>query len=235
MKACWFTWTVVWLAIGVALVGCEKKPEPGTVLDEARQAGIGADKAVEYFKAADEDYFHDMDGGITLTPEEIKGRNTWIVWTGGNDRLWDKLTVASFGALDFLKVLSSHPGLKFSRDHRWSYLGLVNEPCFEKATGPDPQRQGLWLDKRKPEWRSRLFRRRHGVVRAHWRIPGGHAADPHVPAAAPLARLVHGRRISVVKKPAPARWHSRLFVHDSSLYRGAATVKFRPGFPSMRK
>lgn len=151
MKACWFTWTVVWLAIGVALVGCEKKPEPGTVLDEARQAGIGADKAVEYFKAADEDYFHDMDGGITLTPEEIKGRNTWIVWTGGNDRLWDKLTVASFGALDFLKVLSSHPGLKFSRDHRWSYLGLVNEPCFEKATGPDPQRQGLWLDKRKPE------------------------------------------------------------------------------------
>ena len=27
-------------------------------------------------------------------------------------------------------------------------FGLVNEPCFEKATGPDPNRFGLWLDKR---------------------------------------------------------------------------------------
>ena len=48
----------------------------------------------------------------------------------------------------FLKTLSSHPKLKASRDNRWDYLGLVNEPCFEKATGPDPERFGLWLDKR---------------------------------------------------------------------------------------
>ena len=40
--------------------------------------------------------------------------------------------------------------MKFSRDNRWQYLGLVNEPCFEKATGPDPDRFGLWLDKRAP-------------------------------------------------------------------------------------
>jgi hypothetical protein len=50
--------------------------------------------------------------------------------------------------VDFLKTISSHPSLKFSRDNRWNYLGLVNEPCFEKPTGPDPQRFGLWLDKR---------------------------------------------------------------------------------------
>src|SRR5262249_60673946 len=30
-------------------------------------------------------------------------------------------------------------------------LGLVNEPCFEKATGPDPQRFGLWLDRRRAD------------------------------------------------------------------------------------
>ena len=53
--------------------------------------------------------------------------------------------------VDFLKTFSSHPGLKFSRDNRWNYLGLVNEPCFEKATGPDPQRYGLWLDKRRAD------------------------------------------------------------------------------------
>jgi hypothetical protein len=32
------------------------------------------------------------------------------------------------------------------RHNRWSYYGLVNEPCFEKATAPDEY--GLWLDKR---------------------------------------------------------------------------------------
>ena len=31
---------------------------------------------------------------------------------------------------------------------RWRYFGLVNEPCFEKAKGPDEY--GLWLDKRVP-------------------------------------------------------------------------------------
>src|ERR1035438_6177536 len=83
-----------------------------------------------------------------LSPDEIKGRNTWVMWTAGNDRLWDKLTLASAGVLDFIKTLSSYPGLKASRDNRWTYLGLVNEPCFVKATGPDPKRYGLWLDQR---------------------------------------------------------------------------------------
>jgi hypothetical protein len=132
-------------------------PQPGTVLDEARLANRPATD----FKAADEDYFHSMDqnkdGVIPLTPAEVNGRNSWVVWTGGNDRLWDKLTTASVGALDLLKTVSSYPNsispnpadkLKFSRDNRWAYLGLVNEPCFEKATGPDPERFGLWLDKR---------------------------------------------------------------------------------------
>jgi hypothetical protein len=128
-----------------------REPAPGTVLDEARQAN----RPVNSFTFAAEDYFHEMDqtkdGVVQLSADEIKGRDTWIVWTGGNDRLWDKLTVASFGALDLLKTISSHEGLKASRRNRWSYLGLVNEPCFEEPTGPDPERFGLWLDKRKPD------------------------------------------------------------------------------------
>jgi hypothetical protein len=129
----------------VVLSSCtQSQPKPGTVLDEALQAN----RPVSSFPAADENYFHDMDGGLTLTPDEVKGRNTWIVWTGGNDRFWDKISTSSFGALDFLKTLSSNPKLKFSRDNRWQYLGLLNEPCFEKPTGPDPNRFGLWLDKR---------------------------------------------------------------------------------------
>jgi hypothetical protein len=138
------------VAVGVVVIGRlkPKGPEPGTVLDEARTA----QRTAASFPAADEDYFHDMDGGVQLTPDEIKGRNTWIVWTAGNDRLWDKMVNASVGALDFIKILSSHPKLtKFSRDNRWEYFGLVNTPCFEKATGPDPKRYGLWLDKRRAD------------------------------------------------------------------------------------
>jgi hypothetical protein len=137
----------------ILLAGCCKEPKPGTVLDEARQAGRSADS----FPAAADAYFHDMDmtkdGVLKLTPDEEKGRNTWIVWTGGNDRLWDTLSVKSVGALDFVKTLSSsvpdsNPPLPAGRHNRWHWLGLVNEPCFEEAKGPDPDRWGLWLDKR---------------------------------------------------------------------------------------
>jgi hypothetical protein len=126
-----------------------KHPKPGTVLDEAKLVN----RTPESFPAADEDYFREADqnkdGIIALTPSEVKGRNAWIVWTGGNDRFWDKISVASFGALDFLKTLSSYDGkLYASRDNRWHYLGLVNEPCFEKVDGPNPERFGLRVDKR---------------------------------------------------------------------------------------
>ncbi len=116
------------------------------VIDEARQA----ERSAQSMPPADEDYFHAMDGGILLTADEVKGRNMWIVWTGGDDRLWDKLTNLTFGSFDLLKILSSYPGLKYSRDNRWTYFGLVNEPCFTKPTGPDPKHYGLWLDQRDP-------------------------------------------------------------------------------------
>ena len=118
--------------------GCGKDgPRPGEVLDEASRAG----RTAASFPAAAEDYFHDMDGGGALTREEIQGRNTWIVWTGGNDRFWDGITVSSFGLFDLLKIVSSHPDKSMEhldRSKRWVYLGLVNEPCFDKPTGPDP-------------------------------------------------------------------------------------------------
>jgi len=133
------------------LVSCNRqKVVPGQVQDEALRAG----RSAASMPAADDPYFHDMDGGIPLTVDEVKGRNTWIVWTGGNDRFWDRISNTSLGALDFLKTLSSYHGAqykgpKYGRHNRWEYLGLVNEPCFDEATGPDPQRYGLWLDKRR--------------------------------------------------------------------------------------
>src|SRR6202035_1414162 len=116
-----------------------------------RDEAMRANRTAASFPAAGEDYFHDMDGGLTLTPQQIAGRNTWLMWSGGNDKFWDGMTATTFGGFDLLKIVSSHPGLKFDRDSRWSYLGLVNEPCFDKATGPDPDHFGLWLDKRRAD------------------------------------------------------------------------------------
>ena len=136
-----------WLALAVSAAACgAHQPKPGTVLDEAMRAK----RTVASFPAADEDYFHDMDGALPFTKEQVQGRNMWIVWTGGNDRLWDVLSRESLGSLDFLKTISSHPTLPYSRDTRFRYLGLVNEPCYRKATAPDPSRFGLWLDGRDP-------------------------------------------------------------------------------------
>jgi len=118
----------------------------GKIKDEALSAG----RLPKDFAFAGEDFFHDMDqtkdGPLELTPNQVRGRNMWLVWTGGDDRLWDVLNWKSFGTFDLLKTISSHKKLKFGRHNRWDYLGIVNEPCFEEAKGGDPERFGLWLD-----------------------------------------------------------------------------------------
>ena len=121
------------------------------------RAGVTAEQLIR----TTPDYFRDMDrmgGTAPLSQAEIEGRNMWMVWTGGNDRLWNQLSINSLGTFDLLKTLSSHPraggdsaygyGAAYGRRNRWRYLGLVNEPCFREATGPDPARYGLWLDVR---------------------------------------------------------------------------------------
>jgi len=146
-----------WCALVVCVVVCgivvywvygrlHNGPAPGHVQDEAMLSGRSASS----FPAADEDYFHDMDSAISLTSDEVKGRNMWLLWTGGDDKMWNTLTVTSVGTLDFLKTISSYPGMPASRSDRWNYLGLVNEPCFRQAQGPNQDRYGLWLDTRDP-------------------------------------------------------------------------------------
>jgi hypothetical protein len=132
---------------------------PGRMLDEARLAGRAT------FAPPDEDYFHDIDGKPDLALDEIQGRNIWMVWSAGNDRLWDWLARESGGSFDLLKIVSSYDPEKdaaavpeqrerlkraypFRRSNRLTYLGVLNEPCFDQAEYPEPRRYGLWLDRR---------------------------------------------------------------------------------------
>src|SRR5215510_14923507 len=102
-------------------------PQAGQVIDEARQAGRDAAS----FKHAADDYLHDMDRGIELSDDEIKGRNMWVLWSGGNDRFWEAMTKYTYGAFDLLKIVTSHPSQTSynTRAKRWQWLGLINEPC----------------------------------------------------------------------------------------------------------
>jgi hypothetical protein len=117
----------------VAFAGC-KKNEP---IDEAKAAG----KSTADFPQITADIFKPMDGGIDLSPEEIMGRNTWNLWSGGNQFFWNHVAQDSFGLMDLLKMLDNR---KFPRGERFNVLGLVNEPGFRAASKPDEF--GLWLD-----------------------------------------------------------------------------------------
>jgi hypothetical protein len=48
-----------------------------------------------------------MDGGIALSPEEIMGRNTWNLWSGGNQHFWNHVAQDSYGLMDLLKMLDN--------------------------------------------------------------------------------------------------------------------------------
>jgi len=94
----------------------------------------------ETFPSAKVDYFNGMDGGIALQPAEVRGRNTWLMWTAGNQAFWDYLAGHSFGTFDLLRTVDSR-----ERPHRFATFGLMNEPGFVAATAPD--QYGLWIDR----------------------------------------------------------------------------------------
>lgn len=88
--------------------------------------------------------FDEMDGGITLTEDEIKGRNTWILWTAGDQVFWDRMAQRGLGTADLLKTIDSR-----LRASRFRDMGLVNQPGFQQASKPDEY--GVWLDEGPPE------------------------------------------------------------------------------------
>ena len=77
----------VGMCVLLVFASCEKNP-----IDEAKAAG----KSTADFPQITADVFKPMDGGIELSAEEIIGRNTWNLWSGGNEQFWDHAARGQF-------------------------------------------------------------------------------------------------------------------------------------------
>jgi len=113
----------------LAFSGC-KKNEP---IDEAKAEG----KTTADFPQITADIFKPMDGGIRLSPEEIMGRNTWNLWSAGNQNFWNRAAQDSYGLMDLLKMLDNR---KFPRSERFSDGGHPKPYGYVS-----PSLDGIWL------------------------------------------------------------------------------------------
>jgi len=127
-----FTAIVLIVLLAVILAIREwRRPTP----DDAKLSGK---TAADYPQTATR-AFDAMDGGFHLTDDQVKGRNTWLFWTGGEQVFWDRMARFGLGTGDLLKAIDSrHRGSRFHDN------GLINQPGYTKAIAPDGY--GLWID-----------------------------------------------------------------------------------------
>jgi cytochrome c5 len=129
-----------------SFIGCHGRVPP----DEAAARGIPVsdEAAEEYYPMAARDFFAGMDGThdplgppqpepstpgqtrpLILNAQEIKGRNAWMMWTGGNEAFWDWLARFGYGSIDLLHVIDSDV-----RSDRFERAGLIPEPGMRPPT-----------------------------------------------------------------------------------------------------
>lgn len=123
------------LTLSLTLAGCKPKPVITTDTLEDKAGGRPPEALAEV--AAD--VFKGMDAGADLDEAAIKGRNSWNLWTGGNEQFWDKVARDGFGLFDLLKTIDSR-----LRSRRLEEFGLINQPGFKTPAKPD--QHGLWID-----------------------------------------------------------------------------------------
>jgi mono/diheme cytochrome c family protein len=178
---------------GQLFLGCNRHPDAAAQpkvpeKDEAKKLGLTAE-AFRYPVGPNENYLAGMDGvavpqtqpdqlmdpaappgarevkDIVSTPNEILGRNTWMLWCGGNEGFWDWLAKRGYGFSDLLKVIDSR-----YRSERFNRAGLINEPGMKQALKKDEY--GLWLDEPEDEFQRKekakvprgIYGRSTGVV-----------------------------------------------------------------------
>lgn len=111
----------------------------GCPKEDTQIADSGGGRKPADFPELASDVFHEMDGGMALATDEVKGRNTWDLWCGGDEQFWNRMSQESYGLIDLLKTIDSR-----NRATRFKDLGLINEPGYRQATKPDEY--GLYID-----------------------------------------------------------------------------------------
>jgi hypothetical protein len=89
----------------------------------------------------------DKDGNGTISDEErdaIRGRNTWLLWGGGNESFWGWLTEDGYGLSDFMIMIDSR-----RRNQRFENMGVMNQPDFE--ANHNKTILGLYFDRPGPK------------------------------------------------------------------------------------
>ncbi len=124
-------------------------------VDEAMQkhiidGGKSMEEVLKLYYPEQHDVFWQMDQvadpetgelhPLSLDRRGVIGRNTWIMWCGGNEWFWDWLASEGVGLLDLLHLLDSR-----QHDLRFAKAGLWNQPGMAKNAEPGPW--GLYLDK----------------------------------------------------------------------------------------
>lgn len=90
------------------------------------------------------DFDENGDGKVDDKERDaIRGRNTWLLWGGGNETFWDWLQQKGYGLTDFLILMDSR-----QRDKRFKTAGIITQPGFVQATEPI---LGLYIDQANPD------------------------------------------------------------------------------------
>lgn len=84
------------------------------------------------------DFEHDASGHAEAA---IRGQNTWMLWSQGNEPLWDWLSQHGYGIADFLVLLDSR-----ARESRFKTTGLINQPGMVARKERSQRILGLYLD-----------------------------------------------------------------------------------------
>jgi hypothetical protein len=138
---------------------------------------------------------HERDG--------IRGRNTWLLWGGGNETFWDWLQTKGYGLTDFLILMDSR-----RRGSRFKEAGVITQPGFVQATEPI---LGLYIDQPNPDG-SAILKPPPGPSAGATSTPAPN--DSYYPKAEPELFDAEGRRLDPpVYQPTPPTGHyDELFV-----------------------
>jgi cytochrome c5 len=154
--------------------------------DTIDDAGAAGKTAADFPETASH-AFDEMDSGLPLTDDERKGRNTWLLWTAGDQVFWDGMAQHGLGTGDLLKAIDSR-----HHNTRFKDMGLINQPGSVAAT--QANEFGLWLDTtpQEADVDAAVYGRPTGIVglriypnpkfddtaRKRWN-PGRYSSDPN--------------------------------------------------------